>query len=279
MITGGIKFFTRPVSIFSDGQIVATASTATGSISRALDRNRYTYWRSVGSNDTITETITITWSSAVTFSRIILVDHNFKEFNVKWKSGVSFVHFTSVSGLDGSQANVSETVFADDTAYYEVAQVTTTAIQIEVVKTQVANQEKYINQIIACSEYGTLEGYPDINSLEFNRNERAKKMLSGKTLSLKSEESMKVQLTFKDYPPSLGADIDLMGQLFDVESTFLVWLCGGRRGTSYFRKALRGFRLRDIFYMQTTGTFNPDYSKNVYVLPVNFRLNFIESVD
>jgi hypothetical protein len=31
--------------------------------------------------------------------------------------------------------------------------------------------------------------------------------------------------------------------------------------------------------MQTQGVFNPDYTSNVYVSSVNFKLNLIESVD
>lgn len=278
-ITGGIKFFSRPVSYFSDGEITATASTGDALVSRALDRNRVTYWRSNGSDDTTTETITITWDTAQTFDRIALIDHNWKEYNVKYLSGVSYVHFASVVGIDGAQANISETTFADDSSYYEFTQVTTTSIQIEVVKTQTADDEKYLNQCVVTSELGTLVGYPDISGVEFSRNEKSKRMLSGKQLTLKSEEFFKCTLNFKTYPAKLSDDIDLMASLFDMEETFLVWLCGGRRGSGYFKKQLRGFRLRDMFSMQTQGTFNPDYTANVYVSSVNFRINLIESVD
>lgn len=279
MISGGIKFFSRSESIFADGTFTVSASSANESVSRAFDRNKVTYWRSTGSNDTVTETITVTWGDAVTFDRLFLIDHNFKEYNVQYDVAGVWTHFASVVGIDGSLANLSETTFSDDTSYYEFTPVTTTGLRIQVVKTQVANEDKYISQVIVTTEMGTLEGYPDVQGIEWDRNERSKKMLSGKTLTLKSEETFKCTLNFKNYPPSLSNDIDLMFQFFDLEETFLVWLCGGRRGSDYFRKQLRGWRLRDVFSMQTVGKISPDYTSNSYVLPVNFKISFVESVD
>jgi hypothetical protein len=278
-ISGGVKFFERPVSLFSDGNIEVTASTGGGAASRALDRNRVTYWRSVGSDDTTTETITLTFTAPVTFNRIFLLDHNFQGFNVQYDLSSVWTHFTSVVGLDGSQSNVTETAFSEDSAYYEHASVTTTGVRIQVTTTQVADEDKYLNQLVLTNELGTLVGYPDITGIEFSRNERSKKMLSGRTLSLKGEETFKVNLAFKNYPPSLSADIDLAMSLFDMEETFLVWLCGGRRGTDYFKKTLRGWRLRDLFSVQTAGGVAPDYTSNSYVLPVNLKINLVESVD
>lgn len=278
-ISGGIKFFTRSKALFSDGLVDAAASTGDAAVERILDRNRVTYWRSSGSDDLTVETITITWTTDQTFDRLLLVDHNWKQFTVKYLSGVSYVNFASVVGIGGAQANISETTFADDTAYYEFTEVTTTSVQITVTKTQVADEEKYLNQFIATSELGTLAGYPDIKGLEFTRNERTKKALSGKIISLKSEESMKVVLEFKDYPASLSDDIDLIFNFFDIEQTFLVWLCGGRRGSTYFKKQLKGYRLRDIYSVQTQGAISPDYRGNVYKNPVSFRLALSEAVD
>lgn len=279
MISGGVKFFSRSESIFADGTFVVSASSANESVGRAFDRNKVTYWRSTGSDDTVTETITVTWGSAVTFDRLFLIDHNFKEYNVQYDVAGVWTHFASVVGIDGSLANLSETTFADDSSYYEFTPVTTTGLRIQVVKTQVADEDKYISQVVVTTELGTLQGYPDIQGIEWDRNERSKKMLSGKSLTLKSEETFKCTLNFKNYPPSLSDDVDLMFQLFDIEETFLVWLCGGRRGSDYFRKQLRGWRLRDLFSMQTVGKIAPDYTSNSYVLPVNFKISFVESVD
>lgn len=277
-ISGGIKIFERSKALAQDGaEIVATSGDS--SAPRALDRNRVTYWRSVGSNDMTTETLVITFEEAKTIDRILLLDHNWKQFTVKYDLLGSFVNFTNVFGLDGSKSNISETAFADDSAYYEFDEVTTTQIEITITKTQVVDAEKYINQIIPTSELGTLQGYPDVANIELSRNSREKKTLSNKTISMKSEQSFKCDLVFKNYPPSLSNDVDLMFSLWDSEDNFLIWLCGGRRGTTYFRKQLRGWRLRDVFFVQAQASISPDYSKNVYVNPVNFTVKLFETVD
>jgi hypothetical protein len=86
-------------------------------------------------------------------------------------------------------------------------------------------------------------------------------------------------LLFKNYPARLEADIDLMFQLHDLDETFLIWLCGGRDGAPYFRKQLRGYRLRDIIPVQVVASIKPIYSNNVFINSVNFSMQFKEAVD
>lgn len=277
-ISGGIKLFDRSYCLVQDNTTIV-ASTGQASADRCLDRNPVTYWRSVGSTDLITETLTITFNESKTINRLLLLDHNFKNFNVKYDVGGVWTNFTSVVGIDGSLASVIETVFSQDTAYYEFASVTTTKIQISVLSTQVADAQKYLNQVIVTTELGTLEGYPVIKGTELSRNIRVEKMLSGRVLTMKSDEIFSVQLDFKNYPPSLSADIDLIFGLHDREENFLIWLCGGRYGSAYFRKQLRGYRLRDVIPVQMVSTLKPIYSDNVTTLPVNFSASFAEDVE
>lgn len=279
MISGGIKFFERSLCLLQDGNVTIAASTATDSARRALDRNPVSYWRSSMSNDATTETLTLDFVDPVTLTRLLLIDHNFKSFDVMYYDGASYVHFASVVGIDGAKANITETVFADDSAYYEFASVTTTSIRVRMYTTQIADVEKYINQIIITTELGTLEGYPDISNIENSRNSKDVKMLSGRIISMKGNSSFRAKLSFKDYPPDLTADLDLMFSLWDRERSFLVWFCGGRRGSAYFRYALKNFRLRDIYNMQAGDKINPDYSKNVYTNMVNLTIDLNEAVD
>lgn len=276
--TGGIKFFLKSKCLFADGSDMV-ASSGDSSSPYALDRNPVTYWRSVSSNDLTVETLTLTFAESITIDRLLLVDHNWKQFTVKYFSGAAYANFAGVVGLDSSGALISETTFVDDTAYYEFTPVTTTSIQITVTKTQVANAEKYINQIIFTESLGTLVGYPQITGVEIDRNIRKKDMLSGKVLIQKSEESAKIDLNFANYPASLSADIDLIFSLHDKEENFMIWLCGGRRGTNYFKKQIRGFRLKDVYTVQLTKTLKAHYSNNIYKNTVNFTATFEEAVD
>ena len=171
-ITGGIKFFDKSKTLFADGTTIVAGVSGDPSAEFTIDRNRLSYYRSVGSNDTITETLTITLPSAQTIDRILILDHNWKEFTIKYDSATDF---TSVVGLDGALGGgISETVFADGTAYYEFDSVSVTStIEIAITKTQVANAQKFVNQIIGTTEIGTLVGYPVVG-LSQDRNIRAK---------------------------------------------------------------------------------------------------------
>lgn len=278
-ITGGVKLFNRNQAFGVDGSTIV-ASTGNGASDLALDRNPNTYWRSVGSNDVTVETLTITFPTTVTFNRILLMDHNWKQFTVKYDVASVWTNFTNVVGLDGALGSISETVFADDTAYYEAASVSTTKIQITVTKTQIANAEKYISQIVVTDELGTLMGYPKIEGLAIQRTEKVTKTISGKIISQKSSKTFKTSLNFSTYPvtSTYTPDLDLMATLFDRDTNFIIWLCGGRRGTNYFKYTTPGFRLKDIFEVQTVGDFSPSYLDNVYINPVNLVMQFQEAV-
>lgn len=276
-ITGGVKLFTRSKCLVDDDTLI-TATSGEAAATRAIDRNPITYWRSVGSTDATVETLDITLSASRTFDRLLLLDHNWKQFTAQYWNGSTYVNFASVVGLDGSLGSISETVFSKDTAYYEFTPVTTDKVRITVTKTQVVDAQKYVAQIILTEELGTLTGYPKIKGLELNAQRRTEKMLSGRILSMRSDEVFKVTLEFDDYPNSLSDDIDLMFDVTRLETSCLIWLCGGRYGTTYFRKQLEGYRLRDVFSVQSTSPMKPIYTSNVYINPVNFAVTFEESV-
>lgn len=280
MISGQIKFFDKSRCLYADGSS-ATASSGNASANFALDRNTNTYWRSVSSNDTVTETFQITFASNQTLSRILLLDHNWKQFTVKYDLSGVWTDFASVVGLDGALGGgISETAFADDSAYYEFTPVTTGKILITVTKTQTANQDKYLNQAIVTTELGTLVGYPNVKDVTYQAFPRIQKVLSGKDIVQKSEQGFQCKLDFSNYPPDSNGspDFDLMASLFDRDDNFMIWLCGGRRGSTYFKYALRGFRLRDCPTVQMVTPLSVNYTENVYINPLNLSCEFHEAI-
>ena len=275
-INGGIKFFKRSTALFSSGTS-AIATTNSESANNILTNRQLTYWKSIGSDDTTTETITITFNQVVTIDRIILNRINFKEFNVKYDLASVWTDFTNVSGLDGTlPGGISETDFLDETAYYEVDSIQTTGIQIEVLKTQVVDAEKIIYNLFTTSELGTLEQFPKINGLNFDRKSRQSEVLSGLANIQKAFQIQGMTLSFTNHPSQ--SDLTLIETLFDSDSSFLVWLCGGRRGEDYFRFNIRGFALRDIFNMQTNAVMNPNFPNNIYINAPNNSIQLVASV-
>lgn len=280
MITGGAKFF-YPSMCLSVNGANATAADGNTTPNYMLDRNPFTYFYTVGSNDSTTHTITVTMSSSVTINRLFLIDHNWKQFTVKYLNNLgAWTDFTNVRGLDASLGSISETTFADSSAYYEFDSVTTSSIQITVTKTQIANQDKYCAQLVITSEIGTFAGYPVIKPITLDRNAKVQKTLSGKISTLKGDESAAFGFQFKSYPSAAAynVDIDLVLTLQDLDTPFLVWLCGGRRGSTYYNYTLRGFRLKDLYLMAITQPLALSYTANVTKNSLNADLEIAESI-
>lgn len=265
-ITGGIKFFEKNYCWLDNGGSIS-ASSGVVVQNNAIDKNPLSYWTSVASNDSTTETLTLTFPSS-TLTRVLLIDHNWKQYTVKYWNGSAFTDFTNVVGLDGALGGgISETTFADPASYYEFSSVTTTQLQVTVTKTQTVNAQKYINTIVGTLEIGTFVGYPTV-SLNVSRNQRALSMLSGRKKIVKSNQSIQIALGFSTYPASsVGSpDLDIMMTLLDRDTPFLTWLCGGRRGSNYFKYAnLRGFRLIDLIYTQVNADYAEAFTNNIYV--------------
>jgi hypothetical protein len=97
---------------------------------------------------------------------------------------------------------------------------------------------------------------------------------------MKSLESVQILMDFKDYPRSstFSVDLNLVMSLHDREEPFLVWLCGGRRGTKYFGYTLRGFRLKDVYVMQFNKPLDLSYSKGIYQSRLNTSITLEEHI-
>ena len=275
-ITGGIKFFENVKNLYKDGTTI-TASTNNPAAKYILDYNKYTMWESIGSSDTVTETIEVTLNGSKDIDRIFLNRINLKDFSIQYWNGSSYSNFTNVVGIDGSVAGgIIETDYSRNAAYYEFDSVSTTKLKITMLKTQVADQEKEITAFLATEEIGTFEGFPRVSKIKHDRNIRATRALSGKRVIQKSYEVTSFKIKFKTYP--LQDDIDIVNDLHEREDSFLVWLCGGRVGTQYFKYENRGYRLEDLYHMQVDRPLTTDYAKGIYVNGVDTDISFIEVV-
>ena len=277
-ITGGIKFLKQ------SKVLDATASapiSGDASASALLNANKETFYRSVGSSDSVTEEIEITFAESKIIDRLFLINTNAKDFNIMYDVTGTWTHFANVINVDGSQSNITETTYANDTYYAEFDSVTTDKIRIQILKTQVADAEKFINQAIVTEELSTLVGYPEIKQVAMDRQIRSKKTISGKFSVQKSLETLGFRLAFKSYPSSdvYNVDIDAMIELHDLDIPFITWICGGRYGTKYFKYTLPGFRLKDVVQTQVNNSYKLSYLNNIYVNPLNLAsVNLVEHI-
>lgn len=276
MITGGIKFFEPNLALARDGA-TAVASTGTLTDENPLDRNPLTVWRSVGSDDMTTETWTITFAADVTFNRLFLLNHNFKEFDIQYDDS-GWTDFANVVSLDDATpgTGIAETDWDKSVSYYEFDTVTTDQVRIRIDTTQTADAEKFLAEFVATLELGTLSGYPKVSPVRVSRNARVATLLTGRSRVRKSIQTFAVNLDLDPYPAAYGTDLDLLMSLTDRDDDFLVWLCGGRYGSTYFTTTLRGFRLADLLLMQIGEDIENEYNGNIYVGPVRTGFSLIE---
>lgn len=268
-MTGGISFFDKSKCLFKDGAS-CVASSNTGDQNLVLGTNKYYRWESIGSDDMTTETITITLPSAVAISRIFLLGHNFDTFQIQYGSSSDFAN---VTGLDSYSSNdISETGFARDTAYYEFDSVTTDTIILTVDTTQTTDAQKYINQIIVTNEIGTLTGFPNISGYNFDRNTRTERSASGRDHVEKGYEVVNISLGLSVYP--VQADITMLESLHDRNEPFLIWPMGGK--PTNFKYEQKGFKVGDVFQVQTMGDLGVGFYKNLYKSGVEQSYKFRE---
>ncbi len=255
-ISGGVKFFDKSLCLLKDGAAVA-ASSADAAADNVLSMNRYLRWDSVGSDDTTTETLTITFPTA-TIDRLFIVGHNLKEYTIT--HGAIPTAFLSVVGVDGAKSGIVETAVTENTSYYEFTPISTNQINISAVKTQVADEEKYITIFAVTEELGTFVGFPSIQPA-IDSNEKRAQVQSGKFITQKGFEvfSAKIALEHTDQD-----DIDLVNEIYERQEPFLIWLCGGRYGESYFSVDFKAWRLEDLYQVQTFGGIQNRFRSDIY---------------
>ncbi len=271
-VSGGIKFFYKNRGDIEDSNTFPTVSSGSTTATNAQSRKPYLWWESVGSDDVTTETYQLNFGASKDIDRLILKRHNFKNFFVKYWNGAAWTHFANVVTKEGTQANITETGNTKTTSYYEFTEVSTDKILISIDTTQAVDAEKYIYEIIATKELGTFQGYP-VYQGGFAKKLASKVALSGQTAQTILGERYHSNLSFTTYPTEV--DHNLMVTLWDLNKEFLIYPCGANEDQYRFSD-MKGNRLRDIFLVNFVGNFEPNYNRNVYINPLNYKANFLE---
>ena len=270
-ISGGFKFFGRNKAYSREGAR-AISSNNQDLIDFAIDKSKYTRWESVNSDDTETVTIEIQLPRPTEINRIFLINHNLKMYRIRHAIG----EFTNVRSLDRPELSISEDDYLNNVSYYEFDNIVTSLIEIQAIKTIEANKDKFIESIIATKEIGTFGGFPKVSNFNHSKNEKVGKVLSGKGVVQKGSETTSLAIQLRTH--SIQKDIEIVENLHDSNDSFLVWPCGGRYGKEHFRIPQKGWRLEDIYNMQTVRPLKTEYASGVYVNGVNTGLQLIEVV-
>jgi len=278
-MTGGIAFYDKNFSAYGLGARM-TASSNDSNADLALGRDEYFKWESSGSDDTTQETLTLTLPNATTVSRLFMIGHNFKDFEIS-ATGASITGLNSgfnnhnngtAAEATLSGGDIDQNGYDTDVSYFEFDPIEVTEIVITCTTAQVADAQKYLSRLIVTNELGTLRGYPETKGVNIDPNEKEEKTIAGFSHIERGVDTADFSLSLKSYP--YQDDVDLLDDLFARYEPFMVWLCGGL--PDQFGLNLRGWRSRDLYLMKVDGGIQNGFSKNTYCLGKDGAYRFRE---
>lgn len=260
-----IIFFTKNAADYQDPAVLLTASEANAFAPQVQDRSNQTGWMTTGSVDANNTTLTCNFQNLKFLTDILLVGHNFGTFTIKYWNGVAYVDFSTPINVVGS---------TDSTTRFTFTQIQTTMIQVTILGTQVPNTDKKLNQLIATTLIGQLNGWPLIQKPTFNLNKATNLMLSGKTYLGYNLPGFSCTLSVSIW--SNPADLTVIETLYGSGNGFLVWLCGG--STVQFSSQRQGYRLQDLFLMKPSDNYMPEWANGLYQSGLKISMALVEVV-
>lgn len=258
-----VIFFNKNSADFTNLGVSLTATEANTYIANVQKRSNNIGWMTSGSVDANNTTITCNFNDLVTLTDIILVNHNFKSFTVKYWNGSAWTDFSTP---------ISETASTDSTSGYYFNSVSCTQIQIIITGTQIANADKRMTQLIATSRIGKLFGWPVIQQPTFDLNKRNSTMLSGKKNIGVNLGGFQCKLSVSNW--SNDSDLTIVENLYASGSPFLVWLGGGVE--TQFSSVRKGYRKQDLFYMKCANNLSPEWANGLYKSGMAIEIELVE---
>lgn len=260
-----IVFMYKNAADWTNASVVLSATEAPTYVANLQKRSNNIGWMTTGSVDANNTTITCNFNDLVTLTDIVLVNHNFKSFTVKYWDGSAWVDFSTP---------INETANVDSSSGFNFASVNCTQIQIIITGTQVANTDKRMTQLVASSRIGQLNGWPIIKHPTFNLNKRVNTMLSGKQNINRNLGGFSCTLEVANW--SNAADLSVVEQIYGAGYPFLVWLCGGSE--AQFSSVRQAYRKQDIFLMQCVNEFTPEWVDGLYKTGMRLQIDLVEVV-
>lgn len=265
MAISQIIFFNPNAADFTNINAVLTATQGNEAVANLQRRSNNVGWMTNASVDSDDTTVTCDFNDLQTLTDIVLVNHNFKSFTVKYWDGSAYQDFSTP---------ISETNSTDSTSNYNFNSVSTTKIQLIITGTQVANSDKRMNQLIATSRIGKLNGWPIIKTPVFGKNKRNNTMLSGKAFIGTNLGGFSCTLSVSNW--SNAADLSVIETLYSAGQPFLVWLGGGIE--TQFSSSRQGYRKQDFFYMRCVNDYTPEWANGLYQTGLKLDIALAEAL-
>lgn len=237
-------------------------------VSYVRNRNNDSGWATTGSNDAGNTTIEVTWADDRVVNALFLVMHNFKSFTVKYWDGSAWADFSTA---------INETSNTDATTYFNFDNVTTSKLKIVINGTFVADEDKFMRQLIITKLMGDgqFEGWPQIKSPEIRLNKIVNKALSGKVSVADQTQAFSCELAVSNW--NSDRDLTIVEEIYFKREGVLIWL---NADTSEQFSSLRiGYRPQDIFLIRPINEYRPEWAGYLYNTGMKINMKLSEAID
>lgn len=264
----GLKFFGTNYAELAFGGTIAVSS-ADNVKDFAFDGLTGTRWITDGeSTDGNAVSLEMDFGFNRTIDCIYVYNTNIDDIVLSYWNGASY---TTITGSNG-------TIIKDSTGYFVFGKlntpVDTQKVKVTGSNTIVANQEKYVTQLMSFAEIGQFEYFPEFDP-EIMSEQNIFKTTDGRNFIIERGEAFSAKITFKSHVNQ--NDIDLAEELYARKEPFFIWPNGGDQD-DIFRFSFRPFRFHDIMKVSIIGKRSPQFSKNYYKSGFNDAMNIVEVV-
>lgn len=266
-----IKLFNKNIADIDNPNIAITVtdsiavSDGQDIIDFVRNRNNNSAWVTTDSTDAANTTLEIDMADVEFIDTIILVNHNFKSFTIKyWDTG--WVDFSTP---------INETTNSDLTTEFAFDEVLASKIQIVINGCQEVDADKILKQLIIAKTLRQLDAFPEIKSPKHSRNRAISRMLSGKSNFVSQVGGFTVDLKVKYWKNS--DDLEAIEKIYTNRLPVLVWLCGGDE--DQFSSKRIGYRKEDLYLMRPSNDYIPEWYNSIYTTGLSITVKLVEVVD
>lgn len=265
-MSAAIRVFSKSKLDVSYDNVVLTASQGQDFVDFVRNRSNTSAWVTTGSVDADNTTIEVDFVDLINIDSIILIKHNFKSYTIQYWDGDSWENFSTT---------IAPTTNTALTTFHQFTEVFTTKIKLTILGTMTVDDDKHLFQFIATTERAQFNGFPIIKNPKHSRNRIRSKLLSGKETIKESSGAFSCQLQIKVH--SDDSDLDLIEDMYNANTGFLVWLCGGDQ--AQFSSLRIGYRLEDIYLMKCADEYQPEWYKGFYTSGQVVGVDLVEVAD
>lgn len=289
-VTGAIKFFERSRTLLSDGNASASLSSDSKqndneSIKNLLTFDKDSYYQTpMITNEGFGQIIDISFVRPIKINRLFLIDTNLQTGALIFTTPIKNITDIDNKVLqDGSFLTFGQGEGFDSlTHYWEFDEITISSFSLQfnvLSRNDYSNPPDFffIKQIIATSEIGTFEGFPNISGYSESQNEIINMTSTGLKHITKQHQTVdSFKISFHSHP--IENDIRIADRIFNSNESFTLWPCGGGYGSNHFLFEKEGWRLDDIYNVQTVGRKSNRWHKNFYKGGISSNINMVESL-